>query len=62
MVWLDADVQRESVDEYGRDSNIFFRTCTTELSIPDWRVSATELKERLVTAIHMAEIVGMQAV
>jgi hypothetical protein len=55
-------VQSEEFDEKGSDANIFFRTCTCELTIPDWRVTPEEMKERLISAMQMSEIVGMQVV
>jgi hypothetical protein len=42
--------------------SITARTCTYELSVPDWRISPAELKQRLVNVVHMSEIVGFQTI
>ena len=38
------------------------RTCTYELSVPDWRITPLELKDRLVNVVNMSEIVGFQTI
>ena len=54
--------QAEEKKDSGEESIITARTCTSELTVPDWRITPMELRERLVHSVHMAEIVGMQTI
>ena len=52
----------EKNSDTGNDMSITARTCTYELSVPDWRISPSELKDRLVNVVNMSEIVGFQTI
>jgi hypothetical protein len=54
--------QTEEKSDAGNDMTIAARTCTYELSVPDWRISPSELKDRLVNVVNMSEIVGFQTI
>jgi hypothetical protein len=54
--------QTEEKSDAGNDMTITARTCTYELSVPDWRITPLELKDRLVNVVNMSEIVGFQTI